>query len=85
MRLLFIHCNIVASQLVGDQYVPLLRTVAVKGQTEDVVAKAFSNIHYMQIERSNFQEIEIQITDDTGRTVPFQHGRVIVKLHFKRK
>jgi hypothetical protein len=85
MRTLFIHCNIVAAQLVGDMYVPLLRTVAVKGNTDDVIAKSFANIHYMSIERSNFQEIEIHITDDTGRNVPFQHGRVIVKLHFKRK
>lgn len=85
MRSLFIHCNIVAGQLVGDMYVPLLRTVAVEGNTDDVIAKSFTNIHYMSIERSNFQEIEIHITDDTGRTVPFQHGRVIVKLHFKRK
>jgi hypothetical protein len=85
MRSLFIHCNIVTAQLVGDMYVPLLRTVAVKGNTGDVVAKSFSNIHYMSIERSNFQEIEIHITDETGRTVPFQQGRVIVKLHFKRK
>ena len=85
LRSLFIHCNIVQPQLVGDQYVPLIRTVAVTGKTDDVVANSFSNIHYMSIERSTFQEIEIHITDDIGRTVPFQHGRVIVKLHFKRK
>ena len=84
MRSLFIHCNIVSAQLVGDLHVPLLRTVAVKGRTGDVVAKSFSNIHYMRIERSDFQEIEIHITDETGKTVPFQQGRVIVKLHFKR-
>ena len=58
--------------------------MAVKGQTDDVVSEAFSNIHYMSIERSTFQEIEIHITDDLGRTIPFQHGRVIVKLHFRR-
>lgn len=84
LRSIFIHCNIVQPQLVGDLYVPLLRTVAVKGQTDDVVSEAFSNIHYMSIERSTFQEIEIHITDDLGRTIPFQHGRVIVKLHFRR-
>ena len=85
LRSLFIHCDIVQSQLVGDLQVPLLRTVAVRGQTEDVVAESFSNIHYMRIERSTFQEIEVHITDDVGRRVPFQHGRVLVKLHFKRK
>ena len=85
LRSLFIHCDIVQPQLVGDQYVPLLRTVAVRGQTGDVVAESFSNIHYMSIERSTFQEIEIHITDDMGQKTTFQQGRVIVKLHFRRK
>lgn len=84
LRSLFIHCNIVSAQLVGDLHVPLLRTIAVQGCTGEVVAKSFSNIHYMRIERSDFQEIEVHITDETGKTVPFQQGRVIVKLHFKR-
>ena len=61
LRSLFIHCNIVEPQLVGDQFVPLMRTIAVRGQTDDVVAKSFPNIHYMSIERSVFQEIEIHI------------------------
>ena len=85
LRTLYVHCNIVESQLVGDQCVPLLRTIAVKGQVDDVIADSFSNIHYMGVERSTFQEIEIHITDDTGKTIRFQQGRVVVKLHFKRK
>ena len=85
LQTLFVHCNLVQPQLVGDQSVPLLRTVAVKGHAGDVVAESFTNVHYMGVERSSFQEIEIHITDDTGKTITFQQGRVIVKLHFKRK
>jgi uncharacterized protein (UPF0248 family) len=82
---LFIHCNIIESQLVGDLYVPLLRTIAVRGKTNEVVSESFANIHYVRIERSTFQEIELHITDETGANVTFEDGRVIVKLHFKRK
>ena len=85
LRTLFVHCNIIQSQLVGDQYVPLLRTIAVRGETDSVVAEPFTNIHYMNVERATFQEIEIHITDETGKNIPFQYGRVIVLLHFKRK
>ena len=85
LKSLYIHCNIVQSQLVGDMHVPLLRTVVVQGQTNDVVAKSFTNVHYMSLERSILQEIEIHITDDSGRDIPFKYGRVIAKLHFKRK
>lgn len=84
LRSIFVHCNIIESQLVGDQYVPLLRTIAVRGKTDEVIAESFANIHYMRIERSSFQEIEIHLTDETGQNIPFQHGRVIVLLHFKR-
>ena len=81
----FVYCDVVSFQLVGDANVPLLRTVAVSGKNGDVVAHSFDNIHYVTLNRSTFQEVEIHITDDTGILVPFQQGRVIVKLHFRRK
>lgn len=85
MKTFFVHSDIVESQLVGDQYVPLLRTISVKGKNGEMITKSFTNIHYMRIQRSTFQEIELHITSDTGHNIPFQDGRVIVKLHFKRK
>lgn len=84
-RTLFVHCDIIKSQLVGDLYIPLLRTIAIQGRTDEVVSVSFPNIHYMGIERSTFQVIEVHITDEIGRNIPFQQGRVIVELHFKRK
>ena len=81
----FIYSDIVESQLVGDAHVPLLRTIGVRGKNGEVVSHSFDNIHYVALSRSTFQELLIHISDDTGKRVPFQYGRVIVKLHFKRK
>ena len=81
----FIYSDIVEAQLVGDANVPLLRTLAVKGENGDVVSNSFDNIHYVPLSRSTFQTIEIYILDDTGQRVPFENGRVVTKLHFKRK
>ena len=81
----FIYCDIVQYQLVGDANVPLLRTIPVSGKSGDVVVNSFDNVHYLGLGRSTFQEIQVHITDDTGLRVPFEQGRVIVKLHFKKK
>ena len=85
MHTFFIYCNIVAYQLVGDTNVPLMRTIPVTGRNGEVVVNSFDNVHYMGLGRSDFQEVEVHITDDTGRDVPFEQGRVIVKLHFRKK
>lgn len=81
----FVYCDIVEYQLVGDANVPLLRTIPVSGRNGDVVVNSFDNVHYMGLGRSTFQDVEVHITDDTGKRVPFEQGRVIVKLHFKRR
>ena len=81
----FVYCDIVQYQLVGDANVPLLRAIAVSGKKGDVIAKSFHNVHYVGLSRSTFQEVHVHITDDTGLRVPFEHGRVIVKLHFRKK
>ena len=85
LHTLFVYCDLVQPQAVGDTDVPLLRAVGVEGQDGNVVTKSFQNIHYLPLNRSTFQTIHIYITDDTGRRVPFLQGRVIVKLHFRRK
>ena len=81
----FLYCDIVEYQLVGDSNVPLLRTIPVTGKNGDVIVSSFDNVHYVGLSRSTFQEVQVHITDDTGLRVPFEHGRVIVKLHFKKK
>ena len=81
----FVYCDLVESQLVGDAHVPLLRTIGVEGKNGEVVSHSFDNIHYVALSRSTFQELLIHISDDTGKRIPFQYGRVIAKLHFKRK
>jgi hypothetical protein len=81
----FVYCDLLEHQLVGDAHVPLLRSIAVSGKSGEVIAKSFDNIHYVGLSRSTFQDIHIHITDDTGVRVPFEQGRVIVKLHFRRK
>lgn len=80
---LFVYCNVIEPQIVGDYKVPLLRIVPVgKG---DVVTKYFHNIYYFPVLTKKFQTIEINIKDTTGEDIRFQHGTSYVVLHFRKR
>ena len=82
---LYIYCNIVDSQIVGDVYAPLLRTVAIRGNRGQVINESFDRIHYVPVNTDEVSTIEINIKDDTGDDVSFQSGKVICKLHLRQK
>lgn len=80
---LYVYTNIVSAQVVGDTNVPLLRTVPVEGRVGETVVKSYDRPHYLPVSVKHFDTVEINITDHTGTPVPFESGRVIVKLHFR--
>lgn len=82
---LFVYCSLCEPQVVGDYYVPLLRSVSIQGHDGDVVMKTYGEPHYVPVNTSKFDMIEINIKDDTGRNVSFQSGKVVCKLHFRQK
>jgi hypothetical protein len=43
---LFVYCNLVSDQIVGDKKVPLLRAVQIKGKYGDIITKTYEN-HYI--------------------------------------
>lgn len=82
---MYVYCNVVDSQIVGDVYAPLLRTVAVRGQRNQVISQTFEKPHYVSVNTDEVSTIEINIKDDTGENISFQSGKVICKLHFRQK
>ena len=81
---LFVYANVVSPRLVGDAYVPLLRTVPVKGSRYANVHIEFKTIEYQPVANFNGREIEIKLARDTGQVMQFNTGKVIVSLHFRR-
>ncbi len=83
---LYVYCDMVKPQLVGDSYVQLLRSVDVpsEGSGERIDHK-FTNTHYCDLQTGSFEAININIADGMGRPIGFKHGDVLVKLHFRRK
>ena len=82
---IYVYTDVVESRIVGDSLAPLLQALPVGGIHGATVYDRFTNIHYVPLLYSHFKSIEMDITDDTGRRVPFEYGRVTVTLHFRRR
>ncbi len=81
---LYVYCNAVSNQIVGDTMAPLLRTVNIEGQAHDNVHLVYQDVHYVSVLSKELSEIRINIRDDTGQLVDFKSGKVMAKLHFRR-
>ena len=84
---LFVYCDIVRPSFVGDSYTQLLRIVEIPPKTSygDQIVITYPNIQYIPVMNREFETIEIDIKDDTGLQIPFEFGRSIVVLHFRKK
>ena len=76
---IYVYCNIVQPQIVGNTSVPLLRTIPVGGKSGDVITKTITNIQYVPVQTKSFEDIEILLRTDTGDLVPFERGKVIAQ------
>ena len=83
---LFIYANVVDRHLVGNSFVPLLRVVPVRRSDSpfENVAVEFSNVQFHEMGNFHGREIEVQVRRDTGKTVNFNAGKVLVVLHFRK-
>lgn len=84
---LYVYADIVQNRIVGDSMVPLLRVVPI----EKVSRKPFVNwvrfhhIQYVRVNHTQGDTIEINIRRDNGDIVPFEGGKVVLTLHFKKQ
>lgn len=83
---LFVYSDVVSPTIVGDTAANILKVVPVTraidyGENVDVI---FPHPYYYKVSKREVSRILINIKDETGNTVPFEFGRVIVTLHFKR-
>jgi hypothetical protein len=82
---LYVYTNLIQPGLVGDAHTPLLRIIPIKGSRGEMIAHHFEKPHYHPVRCKHIQTVEIDIRDDTGKPLAFELGKVIVKLHFRRR
>ena len=83
--LLYVYTDIVAPQIVGDTEAPLLRVVSVTGHDGDTVNVQYDRPHYVPVVRNCFNTIEVEVRLNSGDFVPFERGKLILVLHFRRR
>jgi hypothetical protein len=86
-RQLFVHCDVVEPQLVGDTKRRVLRTVALDDATKfgSLLVKSYDTPHYVPIMSLRFDTIEFDIRTADDKPAPFQFGPSLVKVHIRRK
>ena len=68
---MYVYCDLLEHVTVGDTKAPLLRIVDKPKKEQDVnVHKVFNPVHYVPLQKKNFDTIEINIMTDTGQPVP---------------
>lgn len=84
---IYIYTNIVHTTLVGDTVAPILRVVPLKESKGNFcqISQSFQNIQFHPVVATQTDVIEINIRKDTGSFVPFDGGKAIITLQFKKQ
>ena len=83
--MIFVNCDLAAdSHHVGDQMVPLLKTISPSGAYGDFVQYEPMVIDWLPLRSRSISLAHVLITDATGRSIPFESGRCSVRLHIRR-
>ena len=84
---MYVYTDLIYPQHVGDVLAPLLRIINVDNRqyvSGSNVVKVFTHPHYVPVLKREFQQVEIDIRDDSGFYVPFTKGKLSVSLHFRK-
>ena len=81
---IYVYCDIVEPQIVGDTSAQLLKSIPAEGKFGDIIAKTFTNLQYVPIRTKFFEAVEVLLRNDTGDPVPFERGKVVITLHFRQ-
>ncbi|GFY50519.1 putative uncharacterized transposon-derived protein F54H12.3 [Trichonephila inaurata madagascariensis] len=83
--LIYVYCDLIEPQIVGDVQAPLLKIVKVEGKDGEVVNAHYTRPHYVPVIRRHFQTVEMVLRFHSEELVPFERGRVIAVLHFRMR
>lgn len=83
---IYVYSDLVSETFVGNQYVPLLRTVPVNKENQDkYVTVSFQALRYLPLSRNFIEQIEIKLADEYGQNIRFEWGKVAITLHLRQR
>ena len=79
----YVYCDAAEAISVGDIKAPLLRVVDASLNFGNFIHRLYTTPQYVSISRKEFNTLEIDIRDGSGRPVLFEFGKVVATLHFR--
>ena len=80
----YVYSDVVAPCFVVNAFVPLLKTVPIENTRFVNEHVEFSSIQYLPVAYTDSEVAEVRVCRDSGDTVHFNGGKVMVNLHSKQ-
>ena len=83
----YVYCDIVEPQLVGGNALKLLRVIPMTPQRNVQGGGGGWDpniVQYLKLSKKYFDTVEIQVATSLGKPMPFNSGKTVVVLHFRR-
>ena len=81
---LYIYCDIIEDNIVGDVRAKLLSTVPVIGEQSDTINIAFAKLYYHPVRPGYISDVELVICDDAGEKIQFGPAKTVIVLHLRK-
>jgi hypothetical protein len=85
LNFMYVYCDVASHAIVGDTKTPLLSVCNVAGKHGEFLGLVYAHPHCVPVGRREFDSIEIAINSELGKPMPFQYGKPVVVLHFRRR
>lgn len=82
---MYIYTNLIEPVDFNDGAVRLLKMVNTRGEPFKTTHEEFAKPSYLPVEKGKLSNIEVYVTDGTGKQVPFQVGTLMLMLHFRKR
>jgi hypothetical protein len=86
-RQIFVYCDVVEPQLVGDSMERVLHTVGIPDVSKfgHLFVQRYGNPDYIPLLKTHFHTIDINMKTYEDKPAPFEFGPSLVKVHIRRR
>lgn len=85
LNLLYVYCDVESDVLIGDSRASLLRVCNTDSEHCRIARVIYVRPHHVPVGRCKFDAIKTSINNELGRPMPFEFGRWLATLHFRRR
>lgn len=85
---MFVYTDVIEPTFIADEKAYVLKIINTQSSGAlfgSSCYKEFERLHYMPVQKREFEAISIDIRDHAGQYMPFLHGVLAVKLHFQKQ